>query len=153
MATRNTIDVVSPVTVGEDKIVLRVDPRSRLLVNYAITLLVDYSRTESDGSGASAPIVFTVQPEFGDGEGFQRQVFERRPTYVSFVVEHGGSYLCTVRERDHNHWQGRLHVQVLGERPREKRRPPASPVSSLAADRFLSDTLLIDSDGSRMVSG
>jgi len=152
MAKGPRIDVISPSYIGEDKIRLTVDARSRLFVNHAITLLCDYSKADQDG-GACPPLVFTIQPEFGDGEGYSQRVFTQRPSFVTFIADRAGSYLCTLRERNHNRWQGRLHVLVGGERVQERRRAVPAAVSSNAADRFLSDTLLIDSDGSRMVSG
>jgi hypothetical protein len=98
--------------MGEDRIKLGVDERTRVTAQRPITLRVDYTRADEDG-GVVLPLLFTVQPEFGDGEGYTEKVFDRfRPQTITFSVLEPGSYLVTLRETTHNKWQGRLRLDV-----------------------------------------
>lgn len=109
------IDIISPLTVGSDQIVITVDPVSEpLLVGNAITLNFDYSAVAP--GGVVLPLIFKVQPLFGRGVGYSEQVFRRhRLNSYSFTVPGAGRYLALLRECYHNHWQGRILLDVGGE--------------------------------------
>ena len=152
MAVEQRIDVISPAYVGEEKITLSLDPRSLARVGQPVTLRVDYAAADRSG-GVGVPLVFTVQPEFGDGSEYIQQVFtSTRPSTVTIALSRPGSYLLTLRESARNHWIGRLRLSVEGEssvaeNAAEGREfvprsflgdsPPLVPVSAVVANAVL----------------
>lgn len=110
------IDTISPLEVGEDRISVTLDPASLVVEGKPISVQFDYADADVDG-GVVLPLVVSVQPAFGDGAGFQRDVFRsNRPSQFTFLVDKAGEYLITIRESAHNQWQGRLLLNVEGNR-------------------------------------
>lgn len=110
------LDLVSPVTMGSDQIVLTVaNPTGEaLLVGRPITIDFDYSATLPDG--VVLPLILQVQPAFGRGVGYLEKVFRKTaPNSFAFSLPGAGQYLVLLRECFHNRWQGRLLIQVDGE--------------------------------------
>ena len=113
-----TLDRVSPAFVGEDRISIEIDEGSflagNLFVLRPITLQFDYS--DADPDGVILPIEIVIQPKFGDGTGYIRQVFSRVvPKNFTFKATGAGAYLILIRELFHNQWQGRKVIQVEGD--------------------------------------
>lgn len=111
-------DLWSPAYVGEDRIGITVAEESflaeNLVVNRPVSFILDYSECEPEG--VTLPMMITVQPQFGDGSEYARQVYTRtRPDYFTFTPRSAGTYLILVRERFHNLWQGRKNVIVVGD--------------------------------------
>ncbi len=115
MAEPLTIDLISPRTIGEDKIGITVDPISLpLLVGVPVTLNFDYSRTVP--SGVVLPLILVVQPGFGRGAGYFTKVFrKKRPGSFAFSLPGAGQWLAVLRECGHNYWQGRIVLDMAGE--------------------------------------
>ncbi len=115
MAEALTIDIISPRTIGEDKIDITIDPISLpLLEGDAITLNFDYNRTSP--GGVVLPLELVVQPGFGRGAGYFTKVFrKRRPGSFAFTLPSAGVWLVLLRECGHNYWQGRITLVVTGE--------------------------------------
>jgi hypothetical protein len=112
--TESRLDVLSPSNMGEDKISLGLDERSRVLAQQPITLRVDYGRAD-EGGGIVLPLLLSIQPEFGEGDAYTEKVYDRfRPNTLTFSVAEPGSYLVSLRETGHNRWQGRLRLDVSG---------------------------------------
>ncbi len=114
----NTLDRVAPANVGEDRITIDIDEDSflagNLVVLRPITMRFGYAATLPEG--VILPIEVMIQPKFGDGAGFIRDVFKRvAPTSFTFKPTLAGEYLILVRERFHNKWQGRKTVLVNGD--------------------------------------
>lgn len=110
-----TLDAISPDTIGEDKIGIAVDASSLpLLVNRAITLHFDYSATFPEG--VVRPLKLQVQPAFGDGTGYFEVEFHRNvPRSYAFTLRSAGKWLVLLREIGHNSWQGRAVLDVGGD--------------------------------------
>ncbi len=115
MAEALTIDIISPRTIGEDKIDISIDPISLpLLVGNVITLNFDYERTSP--CGVVLPLELVVQPGFGRGSGYFTKIFRRRrPGSFAFSLPGAGQWLVLLRECGHNFWQGRITLDVTGE--------------------------------------
>lgn len=111
----DVIDIISPRTIGEDKIVITVDPVSEpLLAGNPITINFDYSATTP--GGVVMPLELIVQPGFGRGEGYFTHIFRKsRPNSFAFVLPSAGIWLAVLRECAHNYWQGRIQLDVGGE--------------------------------------
>ncbi len=111
----DAIDIISPRTIGEDKILIAVDPVSEpLLAGSPITLNFDYQNTVP--GGVVLPLELIVQPGFGRGEGYFTEIFRRqRPNSFAFSLPGAGIWLVTLRECAHNFWQGRIKLDVGGE--------------------------------------
>jgi hypothetical protein len=113
-----TIDILSPVYVGNDKIRLSVAPDSGTLLPW-VPITLDVVYTDADPSGIELPLVFTVQPGDavgGEARGYQRKTYSRNaPDTLTFRVPAAGTYLVTLKERFHNRWQGRLVITVAGD--------------------------------------
>lgn len=110
------LDLISPVDMGSDKIVLSVDNLNdgALLVSRPITLLFDYSLAAPNG--VVLPLVLQVQPAFGSGVGYVEKVFRRfAPESYAFTVPSAGIYLAVLRECYHQRWQGRILFEVEGD--------------------------------------
>jgi hypothetical protein len=109
-----TVDEISPSTIGEDKITLTVDDDSATETFKPLIVNIDYSATEPEG--VMVPLEMIVQPGFGTGTGFKREIFRNRPPRsFTFVPTEAGVYLLRLKELYHNRWQGRLLVTVAGE--------------------------------------
>jgi hypothetical protein len=110
------IDIISPTTLGEDKIKITLSPLSDpAFVESPITVDFDYSEADEEG-GLRFPINVEVIPAFGDGTGYQREEFRRsRPSSFSFRAAGAGEHLILIKESAHNKWQGRLLIDVEGE--------------------------------------
>lgn len=111
----DAIDIISPRTIGEDKLLIAVDPVSEpLLAGSPITLNFDYQDTVP--GGVVLPLELIVQPGFGRGEGYFTEIFRRqRPNSFAFTLPSAGIWLVTLRECAHNFWQGRIKLNVGGE--------------------------------------
>lgn len=110
------LDLVSPVDMGSDKIVITVNNPTgeALLVGIPITLDFDYSDTLP--AGVVLPLILQVQPAFGRGVGYKEVIFrDRVPNSFAFQVPGAGLYLAVLRECFHNRWQGRILLQIDGE--------------------------------------
>lgn len=109
------LDLISPETIGEDKIGVTIDPISLpLLVGRVITLRFDYSLTYPQG--VKKPLKLQVQPAFGSGVGYFEVLYVRSlPRSYAFTVQSAGQYLALLRETGHNSWQGRLLFEVKGD--------------------------------------
>lgn len=107
------LEEISPETIGEDRIDLRLDdgnlsPRAGQI----ITVNIDYSRCAPDGT--RLPIELVVQAP--SPLGFVQRTFTRtRPTSITFRAREGGGHLVMVRELAHNRWFGRLRIAIAGE--------------------------------------
>ncbi len=110
------LDLVSPVDMGSDKIVVTVNNPTgeQLLVGTPITLDFDYSLTFP--AFVKLPLILQVQPAFGRGVGYKETIFrDRVPNSFAFQVPGAGQYLAVLRECFHNRWQGRILIDVAGE--------------------------------------
>ena len=114
------IDEISPASVGEDAIAVKVaqGSQSRLIVGKIIDLTVDYG--DAGTEGIQLPLRFTIQgPVRGSfDERFFRNV---RPRSISFVPQEAGTYFVLIKECFNNRRQGRLRVTISGERPARER--------------------------------
>lgn len=109
------LDLISPETIGSDKIAVTIDPVSLpLLVGRTVTLRFDYSATYPQG--VKKPLKLQVQPAFGSGVGyFEIQFLRMLPRSFAFIPASAGQYLALLRETGHNSWQGRLLFDVKGD--------------------------------------
>jgi hypothetical protein len=110
------LDLISPTYIGQDKIGITIDPASLpVLSGGIITLAFDYS--DALPEGVVLPLKLIVQPAFGDGTGYFEKTFRRSvPTSYAFTVLGAGRYLAVLKELGHNSWQGRLLIDVAGEK-------------------------------------
>lgn len=108
------LEELNPLYVGEDRIVVTLDPNTPAVEARPITMLFDYERADEDG-GVVPPLIVTVQPSSNDNSQYRRDVFYRIPTSFTFVVERADTYLITIRESAHNRWQGRYTLEVIGD--------------------------------------
>ena len=110
------LDLISPVGMGSDKIVITVNNPTgeQLLVGTPITL--DFNYAAAQPAGISLPLILQVQPAFGRGVGYKEVVFrDRAPNSFAFSVPGAGQYLVVLRECFHMRWQGRILIDVAGE--------------------------------------
>ncbi len=109
------LELISPLTIGEDRIVITVDPASQpLQPQKAITLQFDFTDTLPEG--LVLPLDLEVQPAFGEGIGYQRVRFDRYlPQSYAITVALAGQYLILLKETGHNFWQGRILLDVQGD--------------------------------------
>jgi hypothetical protein len=113
------IDIISPVTIGSDKITLTVDDGSLPLQTFKpITVNIDYTPAGTDG--INVPLELVIQPESGDGgagNGYFRDVYYRAaPDTITFTPSKANKYFILLKEMFHNRWQGRLIVDVAGDK-------------------------------------
>jgi hypothetical protein len=110
------LDLICPDNVGEDRIGITVDPSSNpLLVGRTITLHFDYSAAIP--VGVKKPLKLQVQPAFGSGVGYFELTFMRVvPRSYAFTLHSAGQWLILLRETGHNFWQGRLLLNVGGDK-------------------------------------
>jgi hypothetical protein len=114
------LDEVSPASVGEDAITVKVaeGSRARLIVGKIIDLTVDYS--SADPEGIQLPLRFTIQGP--TRESFDERYFSNiRPKSISFVPLVAGTYFILLKECFNNRRQGRLRVTISGERSARER--------------------------------
>lgn len=114
--TDQRLDILSPLTIGEDKIKVTLSELSNpAFVEKPITVDFDYSAADAEG-GLRFPLKVQVIPAFGDGTGFQEEIFRNiRPSSFSFRAVGAGEHLILIKESAHNQWQGRLLIDVRGE--------------------------------------
>jgi hypothetical protein len=114
MALPPLLEEISPETIGEDRIDLRLDdgilqPRA----GQVVVVNIDYSRCAPEG--IALPLELVVQTP--SATGFTRRFFTRtKPTSITFRPREGGGHLVLLRELYHHHWFGRLRVKVIGDR-------------------------------------
>lgn len=111
------LDFMSPLYLGEDKISLSVDPTTQPpTAGRPVTINFDYTDADEAG-GLIVPLVFTVQPPGTEGLGYVRRVFTRtRPIGYTFTAREAGTHFLLLKESAHNQWQGRLLIEVVGEK-------------------------------------
>jgi len=113
MALPPLLEELSPETIGEDRVDLRLDdgnlqPRA----GQTVVVNIDYARCDPDG--IRLPLELVVQSP--STTGILQKLFTRtRPTSIAFRAREGGAHLVMVRELAHNRWFGRLRVQIAGE--------------------------------------
>ena len=106
------LDLISPATVGEDRIVVTLtDADRRPTANISFAVELDYSACLP--SGASPPIEVVFQGP--DTSIRERRIFRVLPSTVVLTPRAGGPHLILVKELHHNEWQGRLVVDVVGD--------------------------------------
>lgn len=109
------IDEICPPYVGEDRIVVTIDPDANPRAFSPFVVKIDYSAC--DPEGVVPPIeVFLRAPSDANCE--RRIHRSSRPETAEFKPREGGLHLVLVRELHHNRWWGRLRVMVAGERLR-----------------------------------
>lgn len=111
------IDLISPLFLGEDRMTIVLDPTTKpAQAHRPVTLNFDYANADEDG-GLVLPIVLTIQPPNVEGVGYIRRVFtRRRPTSFTFIAQEAGQHFILLKESGHNLWQGRLLIEVEGEK-------------------------------------
>jgi hypothetical protein len=107
------VDEVSPVTYGQDRILLTLNQETPLVRAFGACLInVDYAATLP--AGVVLPLVFTVTSSAGAAT-YQRKVFRRlAPSVLSFIPREGGPHLVRLAEAHHNRWFGSLTIDVDG---------------------------------------
>ena len=105
-------DDLAPDYLGEDRIDLSLAtsaPRAFAPVD----IDVDYSRTLPDY--VVLPLEMIVRAP--SDANFERKYFRRvAPSVLSFTAKEGGKHLVLLRETAHNHWLGKIEIDVAGER-------------------------------------
>ena len=113
------MDIIAPVTIGEDKITLSIEESSEPLQAFKV-LQINFDYTDAGVAGIAVPLELIVQPGFGGGgvaNGYQRKLYTRTaPTMFLYRPPAAGQYLILLREMHHNRWQGRLLIDVAGEK-------------------------------------
>lgn len=107
------LDEISPPYVGEDRLALAVDDNQvGIEALKSILVNVDYSACAPEG--AMCPLVLEVH---GPSERVvYREYLREPPTSIVFTPHEGGAHRVLLRELAHNHWWGRLELDVEGER-------------------------------------
>jgi len=115
----NRLDIISPVGAGQDAISLTIDEDSEPLQAFKI-LQINIDYTDVDDRGVVVPLELIVQPGFGGGgvaNGYTRKIYRRTaPNSFLFRPPAAGSYLILLREIHHNRLQGRLVIDVAGDK-------------------------------------
>jgi hypothetical protein len=113
MTVSYTIDQISPATVGEDKIGLKLAAQNQTPLTWQpFQVDVDYSATAPEG--IVLPMELVLQGP--DPQDHKRRVFTRSaPESFVLVPEVKGPHFILFRELGHNRWQGRLLIEVDGE--------------------------------------
>jgi hypothetical protein len=108
------IDELSPATIGEDKIVLAVDPSTDPPTALkAVQINVDYGKADAEG-GVALPLDLIIQGP--TQESYIARTYRRFvPKTLSFVPIAAGVHLVLLREQAHNRWVGRLRIVVIGD--------------------------------------
>ena len=111
------IDIISPQTIGEQKLDLTLDPNSKLVIDQPVSVDIDYSRADAEG-GVVLPLIIEVLPVSDPSKvSYSRNDFKRtRPSSFTFNVEVAGEYTVLVRESGHNRWMGQLTMTIEGDR-------------------------------------
>ncbi len=107
------IDDFSPAYIGEDVIVLSLDPSTpEPKVFTSVQIAIDYSGAEP--SGVALPLELIIQGP--TAASFVEKTYRKtRPASVSFRPLAAGEHLVLLREVAHNRWVGRLRVEVTGD--------------------------------------
>ncbi len=113
------IDIIAPVTIGRDAISLTVDIDSEPLQAFKVLQInIDYD--EAGTNGVSVPLELIIQPGFGGGgtaNGYKRTVYRRTaPARFLYRPPAAGQYLILLKEIHHNRLQGRLLIEVAGDK-------------------------------------
>jgi hypothetical protein len=107
------IEEISPATIGEDTIVLSLDPTTltpRAL--NAVLINVDYSACAPNG--VVLPLELLIQAP--SASNCRRHVYRRKvPSALSFIPKEGGLHGVVLREIGHHRWLGKLRVFVAGD--------------------------------------
>ena len=115
----NKIDIIAPTDIGKDAIALNINEDSEPL-RAAKVLQIDVDYTSVDEGGIEVPLELIIQPAFGGGgtaNGYKRKVYRRTaPSRILYLPPMGGSYLVLLREIHHNRLQGRLVIDVAGDK-------------------------------------
>lgn len=106
------IDRLSPATIGEDKIVCKLDSASLVLVGYTVQVSFDYSKCLPEG--ASLPLEVIVQGPT-EASYLAKMYRSLRPVQFSFIPSEVGEHLVLIREVAHNRWTGQLRIVVAGD--------------------------------------
>jgi hypothetical protein len=113
------IDTISPVGIGKDAITLNINEESEPL-QAAKVLQIDIDYSAVDSKGVCVPLELIIQPAFGGGgtaNGYMRKVYRRvAPSRFLYRPPMGGQYLIVLREIHHNRLQGRLLIDVAGDK-------------------------------------
>lgn len=113
--TTDMLEFLSPPDIGEDKILLSVNPLVLPLLALN-TVIIDIDYSQVPGVGVLLPIEVEVQPPLQDGTGYVRRKFTKQaPSSFSFIPLNAGQHLVRVKECCHNLWQGRLLIEVGGD--------------------------------------
>src|SRR5574341_11106 len=105
-------ELISPDYVGEDRFRLQLATPVPLALN-PVQIDADYS--DADPEKASLPLELIVQGP--SGASFESRIFRStKPSSFVFVPQEAGEYLIVLREVHHNRWQGRLLIDVKGDR-------------------------------------
>jgi len=108
----STRDDLAPDYLGEDRIDLSLSTDAPRAFE-PIDIEVDYSRTFPEY--VVLPLELIVRAP--SSANFYRRHFTKiAPSVLSFVAKEGGKHLVLLRETAHNHWLGRLEIDVAGER-------------------------------------
>ena len=112
------VDEVSPVTYGEDRIVLTLSEQTPEPQAFnAVVVDVDYSAGLPEG--VTLPLELTIVGPSGS-ETYQRRVFRRLlPDTLAFIPREGGEHLIRLAEQFHNRWFGALVLEIAGDPVRE----------------------------------
>lgn len=105
------LDELSPLYLGEDRIVLSL--MSGLTPRAFRSIIIDVDYAAADPQGVVLPLKLIVQgPSSGS---YQTRIFSRvAPARLAFMPREGGSHLVVLREVAHNRWFGRLRFTVDG---------------------------------------
>lgn len=127
MTTENPlrrVDLLAPPYMGEDRITLELRPGPTPTVGSVVGVNVDYSATLPEFVVLPLEIIIRG-PNDSHDTNLQRRYWSRAVRrYIEFVPREAGVHLVVLRETAHNHWWGRLRVEVVG--PRRNDQKPAS---------------------------
>jgi len=110
----STVDDLVPSYTGEGRIVLslsRETPNPRAF--HIVDVLVDYSRTLPEYVVRPLELIIRAPTDVN----FRRRYYTRQvPSIITFQPQEGGTHLVLLRECAHNHWHGKIRIEVDGSR-------------------------------------
>jgi len=113
------IDTIAPTYIGKDAISLNINEDSEPLQAHKV-LQIDIDYTNCGEEGVSVPVELIIQPGFGGGgtaNGYTNKIYRRTaPSRILYRPPQGGEYLILLREIHHNRYQGRLLIEVAGDK-------------------------------------